>query len=240
MGPRRAYASVVDGDDRAAVRDVPDADGASTARGITGHAGVRSFGPLPTASAARAPYTATGTRRTAPVACCATSDPATCAAATAVVHARHRTTPVAETKGQGSQDEREMEAHGYRWSNSWTKGGPATAAVVGPETLRNLMDGRGFLISVPWCRRRRTSTPMELRFVRTESAFDYFEATKSNLRKHGRPVAFYSDKHRIFRVAREGSRGRDKGITSSGALSLSCPSRSYAPTHRRPRVVSSA
>jgi hypothetical protein len=61
-----------------------------------------------------------------------------------------------------------------------------------------------------------TGTLMELRFVRTESAFDYFDATKSYLRKHGRPVAFYSDKHSIFRVAREGSRGRDKGITQFG------------------------
>ena len=33
----------------------------------------------------------------------------------------------------------------------------------------------------------------------SESAFDYFEATKNYLRRHGRPVAFYSDKHSIFR-----------------------------------------
>ena len=57
-----------------------------------------------------------------------------------------------------------------------------------------------------------TGTLMELRFVRTESAFDYFDATKSYLHKHGRPVAFYSDKHSIFRVAREGSRGPYKGV----------------------------
>jgi hypothetical protein len=54
---------------------------------------------------------------------------------------------------------------------------------------------------------------MELRFVPTESAFDYFDATKTYLRRHGRPLAFYSDKHSIFRVAREGTAGRDKGIT---------------------------
>ena len=61
-----------------------------------------------------------------------------------------------------------------------------------------------------------TGRLMELRFVTTESAFDYFDATNNYLRKHGRPVAFYSDKHSIFRVAREGSRGRDKGVTQFG------------------------
>lgn len=46
-----------------------------------------------------------------------------------------------------------------------------------------------------------TSEIGELRFVRSESTFDYFEATKSYLRRHGRPVAFYSDRHSIFRKA---------------------------------------
>ncbi|WP_299831996.1 ISNCY family transposase [uncultured Roseobacter sp.] len=45
-----------------------------------------------------------------------------------------------------------------------------------------------------------TSTLMELRFVRSESTFSYFEALESYLLKHGRPVAFYSDKHTVFRV----------------------------------------
>jgi hypothetical protein len=61
-----------------------------------------------------------------------------------------------------------------------------------------------------------TGRLMELRFVEVESAFDYFDATKSYLRRHGRPVAFYSDKHSIFRVAREGATGRDRGITQFG------------------------
>jgi transposase len=47
-----------------------------------------------------------------------------------------------------------------------------------------------------------TSTLMELRFVTSESTFSYFEALESYLLKHGRPVAFYSDKHSVFRVAR--------------------------------------
>jgi hypothetical protein len=48
-----------------------------------------------------------------------------------------------------------------------------------------------------------TSRLMELRFVPSESTFAYFEALKSYLQHHGKPVAFYSDKHSIFRVSRE-------------------------------------
>ena len=44
-----------------------------------------------------------------------------------------------------------------------------------------------------------TSTLMELRFVTSESTFSYFEALESYLGRHGRPVAFYSDKHSVFR-----------------------------------------
>lgn len=45
-----------------------------------------------------------------------------------------------------------------------------------------------------------TSTLMELRFVPSESTFSYFEALERYLARHGRPVAFYSDKHSVFRV----------------------------------------
>ncbi len=47
-----------------------------------------------------------------------------------------------------------------------------------------------------------TSMLMELRFVQSESTFSYFGALESYLLKHGRPVAFYSDKHTVFRVAK--------------------------------------
>lgn len=46
-----------------------------------------------------------------------------------------------------------------------------------------------------------TSRIMELRFVEDESTFEYFAATRSYLDAHGKPVAFYSDKHSIFRVS---------------------------------------
>lgn len=48
-----------------------------------------------------------------------------------------------------------------------------------------------------------TSRLMELRFVASESTFAYFEALKAYLGRHGKPVAFYSDKHSIFRVSNE-------------------------------------
>ena len=60
-----------------------------------------------------------------------------------------------------------------------------------------------------------TSRLMELRFVVSESAFDYFAATRSYLEHHGKPVAFYSDKASIFRVAKsEAAKG--VGITQFG------------------------
>ena len=43
---------------------------------------------------------------------------------------------------------------------------------------------------------------MQMRFVPSESTFAYFEALDGYLAQHGRPVAFYSDKHSIFRVAK--------------------------------------
>ena len=45
-----------------------------------------------------------------------------------------------------------------------------------------------------------TSALMHACFVPTESTFDYFKATRAYLERHGKPVAFYSDKHAIFRV----------------------------------------
>lgn len=50
-----------------------------------------------------------------------------------------------------------------------------------------------------------TSRLMQLRFVKSESTFSYFETLELYLRAHGRPVAFYSDKHTVFRVAQQGA-----------------------------------
>ena len=60
-----------------------------------------------------------------------------------------------------------------------------------------------------------TSRLMQLRFVASESAFDYFRATKDYLETHGKPVAFYSDKHGIFRVNAKDAVGGDR-VTQFG------------------------
>ena len=60
-----------------------------------------------------------------------------------------------------------------------------------------------------------TSRIMALRFVASESAFDYFRATRSYLEEHGKPVAFYSDKHGIFRVNARDPAGGDR-VTQFG------------------------
>jgi transposase len=60
-----------------------------------------------------------------------------------------------------------------------------------------------------------TSRLMELRFVRSESTFDYFAATDDYLRHHGKPVAFYSDKASVFRVNKKSPKAGD-GYTQFG------------------------
>ena len=60
-----------------------------------------------------------------------------------------------------------------------------------------------------------TSTLMHLEFVGSESTFSYFGALERYLTLHGRPVAFYSDKHTVFRVAQQGAR-TGHGMTQFG------------------------
>ena len=60
-----------------------------------------------------------------------------------------------------------------------------------------------------------TSTLMHLEFVSSESTFSYFGALERYLEAHGRPVAFYSDKHTVFRVAQQGAKS-GHGMTQFG------------------------
>jgi hypothetical protein len=64
-----------------------------------------------------------------------------------------------------------------------------------------------------------TSRLMQLRFVTSESAFDYFRTTRAYLEEHGKPVAFYSDKHGIFRVNSKEAAG-GQGVTQFGRAVL--------------------
>lgn len=56
---------------------------------------------------------------------------------------------------------------------------------------------------------------MQLRFVKSELTFTYFEATRGYLEKHGKPLALYSDKASVFRINNKNATGGD-GYTQFG------------------------
>ena len=60
-----------------------------------------------------------------------------------------------------------------------------------------------------------TSRLMHAAFVPSESTLDYLRETNAYITRHGRPIAFYSDKHAIFRVTRRDAAGGD-GMTQFG------------------------
>ncbi len=60
-----------------------------------------------------------------------------------------------------------------------------------------------------------TSQLMHLQFVQSESTFAYFNATQRYLEQHGKPVAFYTDKHAVFRVNKPSGLHGD-GMTQFG------------------------
>ncbi|WP_316157413.1 ISNCY family transposase [Cupriavidus sp. BIC8F] len=63
-----------------------------------------------------------------------------------------------------------------------------------------------------------TSRIMELRFSHSESTFTYFAATRAYLERHGKPVAFYSDKASVFRVNKPNATGGDGHTQFARAL----------------------
>lgn len=48
-----------------------------------------------------------------------------------------------------------------------------------------------------------TGRLMTLRFSDVESTFDYMNITRQYIEEHGKPVAFYSDKHSVFRLNKD-------------------------------------
>jgi hypothetical protein len=60
-----------------------------------------------------------------------------------------------------------------------------------------------------------TSKVMQLRFVPSESTDSYFEVLRGYLDVHGCPVAFYSDKHSVFRINKPEVKG-GQGMTQFG------------------------
>lgn len=61
-----------------------------------------------------------------------------------------------------------------------------------------------------------TSRLMELGFADVESTFDYFRATRRYLERHGKPMAFYSDKLSVFHVAKSDRAQGGRGVSQFG------------------------
>lgn len=60
-----------------------------------------------------------------------------------------------------------------------------------------------------------TSCFLQLRFVKAETTFDYFDTVKSYFIEHGKPSAFYVDKHNVFKVNHAEAKSGD-GFTQFG------------------------
>jgi transposase InsO family protein len=73
-----------------------------------------------------------------------------------------------------------------------------------------------------------TSQIALMRFCRTETSEDYLKTLQMYLKRHGRPRAFYSDKHSIFRVNKKEYRALEKwetrfhGVLKSLDIELIC------------------
>ncbi|MFC3221309.1 ISNCY family transposase [Tianweitania populi] len=61
-----------------------------------------------------------------------------------------------------------------------------------------------------------TGKLLHLRFAGSENTFDYLHATKSYLQQWGKPLAFYSDKHGVFRSTHASEKDRTSGLTQFG------------------------
>jgi hypothetical protein len=61
-----------------------------------------------------------------------------------------------------------------------------------------------------------TGKLLHLRFAKSENTFDYFQATKAYLQEWGKPIAFYSDKHGVFRTTHASEKDRTSGLTQFG------------------------
>ncbi|MCL1125996.1 ISNCY family transposase [Shewanella surugensis] len=62
-----------------------------------------------------------------------------------------------------------------------------------------------------------TSSLMSLRFCESESSYDYMNITREYIDNYGKPTAFYSDKHSVFKV-NSPSRKSSKQMTQYGRI----------------------
>jgi hypothetical protein len=51
-----------------------------------------------------------------------------------------------------------------------------------------------------------TGKLLHLRFCEAETTFDYMLSTRAYIEQYGKPLAFYSDKHSVFRVNQKSSK----------------------------------
>lgn len=63
-----------------------------------------------------------------------------------------------------------------------------------------------------------TSTILALKFVECESSLGYFSILKDYILRYGKPRAFYSDKHGVFRVNSKGANDKKEGFTQFGRV----------------------
>lgn len=63
-----------------------------------------------------------------------------------------------------------------------------------------------------------TGALLELYFAESESTFSYFAATRQYLLRYGKPVAFYSDKHSVFRATNANKHDGSRETQFSRAL----------------------
>lgn len=135
--------------------------------------------------------------------------------------------------------EKLLERHGLYVGCETLRGWMAHAGLWVPRALRKTIQQPrprracfGELIQVDGCEHRwfeerapactvltyvddATSRLQLIRFVPSESTFDYMQATQDYLRRYGKPVALYSDKCTVFRVNKAGA-VQGTGMTQFG------------------------
>ena len=91
-----------------------------------------------------------------------------------------------------------------------------------------------------------TGKLLELWFVPEETFFAYAEAARHYFERYGKPLAFYTDKHGIFRVNQPQTLGKGPGLTQFGRamqeldIVRNFVSPSSVPTRPRPKAASNA
>lgn len=80
-----------------------------------------------------------------------------------------------------------------------------------------------------------TGKLLHLRFCEAETTFDYMLSTRAYIEQYGKPLAFYSDKHSVFRVNQKSS--QDSQITQFERILNELNIDIISPTHPRPKAV---